>query len=200
MNDDMNVNNNVNNNVNSDLQKNDEDKKFLDELRREREQQQAIKQREEKRNEFYGRIKESAGDGWNELASIKNSDGKTIDDLFKEQPQLLDDTNLARSAIDLFKQIAKNSKTESVNQDGVHQGTNPARPTGGDVASGDSGEYVMPEINSPEWFRDFAAGKITKEAIMANQNLSNDAKLNLIRSIPKRPVTVPASEAVNQMM
>ena len=190
-------NGNADPNVNSGLQMSEEDKKFFDSLKAEKAAEQARKEKEEKRKLFHSEIKKSAGDGYEVLAAVKNTEGKTIEDLFKEQPQLLDDPSLAKGALELFKSIAKSQSAGA--SESAQRGADPLRPAG-NGAGGDGGTYSVPEFNSPEWFADFAAGKITKEAIMASDKFDNDAKFNLIRSIPKKPVTVPASEAISKMM
>jgi len=192
-------NGNADPNVNQSLQMSPDDKKFFDDLKAEKAAQQAVREKEERRKLFHNEIKKNAGEGYDILASVKNAEGKTIEDLFKEQPQLLDDPSLAKGALELFKSIAKNSQTAG-DSAGVSRGADPSRPAGGGGGNDNNSAYVLPEFNSPEWFADFAAGKITNDAIMASDKFTPDAKLNLLRSIPKKPVTVPVSEAIGKMM
>jgi hypothetical protein len=141
--------------------------------------------RNQKRQEWLAKVKESTGnETWEKLNSVKNSAGKTIMDVFKESPQLLDTPESTAVTIDLFKSYSNSHSTTAGDLEGViEKGASPAKPSGG---SGD-GDNKLPEYGSQEFMEKFGRGEISDEEINKMET-SPEVKIFLIQNKPRTVV------------
>lgn len=189
--------NNVNNteqNVNQDSQLTAKEKEFLAKQMAEAQRAEAEATQNKKRQEWLVKVRESAGkEAWEKLSSVKNSAGKTIEDVFKESPQLLDTPDATSVTIDLFKSYSNaTQQTASESAGAIETGANPSSPTN----SNDGG--VNPST-ADELFSEIKAGRLSKDDII-NSKLKDSDKVMLLQY--QLSVTKTSSElqtAINRM-
>lgn len=187
-------NNNVNHGLQLDATKLDKLAAGMDEILAERNAEKEKRLKQQKREELLGEIKKQVGDKWEVLNNAKNSSGQTLEEFLKSKPHILDDSDLAIEAVDIFKSRAL-SQTQKSDPEG-DEGEGSATPNRADNSNaGLDPNYQMPEIGSQEWWTDFYAGKITKDTVVKDSRLQDHEKIILLRSIPASPITANLDEA-----
>lgn len=157
----------------------EEDMKFFAELKEQKEKEEAEKAVKERRRLFLNEVKSNTGDeAWKALASVKDKNGKTIEDLFNEKPHLLDDTAMTASAIDIFKTIAETQSNSNSQGDPAQRDPDksPADPSN----SGAGGGNYNPPDDIESFLKDVRAGKVSREDIV-NSKLGKTEQLMLMR-------------------
>lgn len=164
-------NGNADQNVNANLQLTDAEKAFLTKQMEQSKLAEAEAAKNAKRQEWLAKVKESTGnEAWKQLESVKNKAGKTITDVFKESPQLLDTPESTAVTIDLFKSY---SNSQSASEGVAEKGADPSRPS-----NGGSG-YVSPD-SLDQLFADIKGGKVSKDDIV-NSKLKDSDKVLLLQ-------------------
>jgi hypothetical protein len=167
-------NGNADPNVNLGLQLTDAEKAYLAKQMEQSKLAEAEAARNQKRQEWLAKVKESTGnETWEKLNSVKNSAGKTIMDVFKESPQLLDTPESTAVTIDLFKSYSNSHSQNAGAPAGViDKGADPSRPSNGEQG------YVSP-TSLEQLFADIKAGKVSKDDIVNSKVKDSDKVLLL---------------------
>ena len=188
-------NGNVEQNVNQSLQLTDAEKAFLAKQMEQSKLAEAEAARSLKRQEWLAKVKESTGnETWEKLNSVKNSAGKTIMEVFKESPQLLDTPESTAVTIDLFKSYS-NSHTQNQGASAgvIEKGAEPLRP-----GNGDSG-YVPPN-SLDQLFADIKGGKVSKEDIVNSKIKESDKVMLLQFHLSSNTISSEHQRAMNKMV
>lgn len=184
----MNDGNNPEESANSGLQIDPEEKKLLAELKAERIAKEEAAAKAKKRQDFLAKLKENAGkESWEKLASVKIS-GKGIEDVFNENPEILDSSALVSLTMENYKNAGLNPARDPEGDTGNGGSADPNNASGG--GSGGGAGYIMPAINSPEFFSDLKEGKITRDLIANNEEMDANTRFGLLMVLPKSVVKV----------
>jgi len=184
-------NGNADPNVNPGLQLTDAEKAYLAKQMEQAKIAEAEAAKNTKRQEWLAKVKESTGnETWEKLNSVKNAAGKTIMDVFKESPQLLDNPESTAVTIELFKSYSNsNSAPASV----AERGADPLRPD-----NGGSG-YVSPN-SLDQLFADIKEGKVSKEDIVNSKVKDSDKVLLLQFHLSTNMTSSEHQRAMNRMV
>ncbi len=150
--------------VNPSLQS-DEQKEFIANLMKKTEADKIKLAQTASRNDFLKATKEFMGDEvWNELVKVKVND-KNIDEMLKENPEILDSPSMFTHTLETFKTVGLSQKSTSdpVGDKGTEElggGANPGDVGGG---SGAGKDYKVPTLASADFFKDLQDGKLTRE-------------------------------------
>ena len=183
--------------VNSGLQIDKEEKAFLAELKAERLAKEEAAAKAKKRTDFLAKLKETAGkESWDKLSGVKIKD-KTIEDIFNENPEILDSSALVSLTMENYKNAGLNPASVTEGETGTDGGADPNNAGGGGTGGGADG-YVMPKVYSAEFFSDIKEGKLTRELIANNEGLDPDVRFGLLMSLPKTAVKVDNNAIRNE--
>jgi len=188
-------NGNADPNVNSGLQLTDAEKAYLAKQMEQSKIAEAEAAKNTKRQEWLAEVKKSTGnETWTKLSSVKNPAGKTIEEIFKESPQLLDNPESTAVTIELFKSYSNSNTQKAGDTAGViERGADPLRPD-----NGGSG-YVSPN-SLDQLFADIKEGKVSKDDIVNSKLKDSDKVLLLQFHLDTNMTSSEHQRAMNRMV